>query len=241
MRKSPIIRVLVVDDHPIVRFGLCTQINLDPEMQVVGEATDGVEAVLKARELNPDVILMDVIMPNMNGILATGQIYRENPQARILILTGFTEEENIYACIREGASGFIYKDEHPGEVSQAIKDVYNGIPRINPSVTDRILHDVHAQMQQPQTTVLTRREIEILQFIAQGIPYKEISRRTSIREATIRTHVSNILKKLNLSNRSQLVLYAMSNRFIPAEEAGEHFPSAPVGAAAGRAHPGEPR
>jgi two-component system, NarL family, response regulator LiaR len=220
MKKTPVIKVLVVDDHPIVRFGLCTQINLDPEMQVVGEAEDGLEAVHLARDLQADVILMDVVMPNMNGIDATAEIYRENPQARILILTSFAEEENIYACIRAGASGFIYKDKYPDEMLQAIRDVYHGVPRVNASITRRLLQDVHDQSQQSQAANLTRRELEILQLIARGIPYKEIARQTSTREATIRTHVSNILKKLNLSNRSQLVLYAIHQRIILSDDPG---------------------
>jgi NarL family two-component system response regulator LiaR len=177
-----------------------------------------------ARELMADVILMDVVMPKMNGIEATAQIYRENPQARILILTSFTEEENIYACIRAGASGFIYKDKYPDEVLQAIRDVYNGVPRINASITQRLLQDVHVQSQQSQAANLTRRESEILHLIAHGIPYKEIARQTSTQEATIRTHVSNILKKLNLSNRSQLVLYAISQRIISSDDSGTILP-----------------
>lgn len=214
MRNTPAIKVLVADDHPIVRFGLCTQINLDPGMQVVGEAADGMEAVAYAHKYQPDVILMDVVMPNMNGIEATTEIYRDNPRARILILTSFTDEENIYACIRAGASGFIYKDKYPDELLQAIRDVFHGVPRINDSITRRILQDVQTQPLHAQSERLTKRELDILRLIARGAPYKEIARQTMTREATIRTHVSNILKKLNLSNRSQLVLYAIANHMI---------------------------
>lgn len=215
MSKSPI-RVLVVDDHPIVRRGLSAEINLDPGMQVVGEAQDGVEAVKLARQLNPDVILMDLVMPEKDGIEASTEIIQENPNACILILTSFTEEEKIYASIKAGASGYIFKDKRPDELLQAIRDIHQGASLLNRSITRRLLRELHEQ-EQPSAeppVPLTEREIEILRRVAQGAPYKIIAHELGVREATVRTHVSSILHKLDLSNRSQLVLYAIQHKLI---------------------------
>lgn len=164
------IRVLVVDDHPIVRSGLSTEINLDPNMQVVGEAQDGAEAVAMALQLNPDVILMDLVMPEMDGIEASAEIIQANPDARILILTSFTEEEKIYAAIKAGASGYIFKDRRPDDVLQAIRDVHQGIPLLNPSITRRLARELREQEHQQAEPVgnLTEREMEILKRVAQG-------------------------------------------------------------------------
>ena len=211
-----LIRVLVVDDHPIVRSGLTAEINLDPGMQVVGEAEDGVEAVALAHTLKPDVILMDLMMPEKNGIEASADIIRGNPDACILILTSFTEEEKIYEAIKAGASGYIFKDKRPNELLQAIRDVHRGIPLLDPAITRRLTRELRKQ--EPDLPVLTEpltgRESEILQRVAHGAPYKEIAQEMGIRQATVRAHVSSILSKLNLSNRSQLVLYAIQQNLI---------------------------
>jgi len=211
-----LIRVLVADDHPIVRSGLSAEINLDPGMQVVGEAGDGEEAVTLARSLKPDVILMDLVMPEKNGIEASAEIVRENPEACILILTSFTEEERIYAAIKAGASGYIYKDKRPDELLQAIRDIHAGIPLLDSTITRRLIRELRRQepSRGPAGDQLTEREMEILRLVSSGAPYKEISRQLGVREATVRAHVSNILNKLNLFNRSQLILYAIQNNLI---------------------------
>jgi len=212
--SKPVIRVLVVDDHPIVRRGLSTEINLDPGMQVVGEAQDGQEAVTMAAQLKPDVILMDLVMPEKDGIQASAEIIENNPEACILILTSFTEEEKVYAAVKAGASGYIFKDKRPDELLQAIRDVHQGIPLLNTAMTRRLIRELRDQKPAvPEPTVhLTEREMEILQQVAQGAPYKEIARDMGIREATVRAHVSSILSKLNLSNRAQLMLYAIQQK-----------------------------
>ena len=215
MSKSTI-RVLVVDDHPIVRRGLSAEINLDPGMQVVGEAQDGAEAVAMARQLKPDVILMDLMMPEKNGIEASAEIIHENPDACILILTSFTEEEKIYASIKAGASGYIFKDKRPEELLNAIRDVHQGVPLLNPTITRRLIRELREKehpVSEPHAQ-LTEREMDILRRVAQGAPYKEIAREMNVREATIRAHVSSILNKLDLSNRSQLVLYSIQHKLI---------------------------
>ena len=212
--SKPVIRVLVVDDHPIVRRGLSTEINLDPGMQVVGEAQDGQEAVTMAAQLKPDVILMDLVMPEKDGIQASAEIIQNNPEACILILTSFTEEEKVYAAVKAGASGYIFKDKRPDELLQAIRDVHQGIPLLNTAMTRRLIRELRDQKPAvPEPAVhLTEREMEILQHVAQGAPYKEIAHDMGIREATVRAHVSSILSKLNLSNRAQLMLYAIQQK-----------------------------
>lgn len=215
MNKS-LINVLVVDDHPIVRRGLTAEINLDANMRVVGEAQDGEEAVKMARQLQPDVILMDLMMPNKDGIEATAEIITDNPKATILILTSFTEEEKIFAAIKAGASGYIFKDRDPEQLLQAIRDSYQGIPLLTPNITRRLMREIRDQ-EQPSSEPhlkLTEREMEILLRVAQGAPYKEIALNVGVREATVRAHVSSILNKLNLSNRSQIVLYAIQHKLI---------------------------
>jgi len=204
-----LIRVLVVDDHPIVRRGLCAEINLDPGMQVVGEAQDGKEAVYMAHTLGPDVILMDAVMPHMNGIEATAIIIRENPLAKVLILTSFTEDERMLAALKAGALGYILKDRHPEEVLQAIRDTYDGKPYLNPAIARRLLRDLPEHTIHSPEQILTPRELEILRWVAHGTPNKEIAHAIGVQETTVRTHVSHILNKLNLQNRSQLVLYAV--------------------------------
>ncbi|HWR65108.1 MAG TPA: response regulator transcription factor [Bellilinea sp.] len=223
MKKLPI-KVLVVDDHPIVRRGLSAEINLDPDMQVAGEARDGIEAVALALSLKPDVVLMDLIMPVMDGIQATREIIAANPDACILVLTSFTEEDNVYAAIKAGASGFIFKDKRPADLLQAIRDMYNGVPILLPSITRRLQREL-VRKEQPLIgeESLTEREKEILMLVARGTLYKEIAQELGVREATVRAHVSSILGKLNLSNRSQLVLYAVNHKLIDAGKGSQEL------------------
>ena len=211
------IRVLVVDDHPIVRRGISAEINLDPEMSVIGEAQNGLEAVEMARQLKPDVILMDLMMPQMDGVEATRQIIAANPDAQVLILTSFTEEDSVYTAVKAGAAGFIYKDRPPAELLNAIRTLYNSQPILSPAITRRLQRDLRDQTRTPAESALalTDREIEIVKWVAQGALYKEIAQKLGIQEATVRAHVSNILGKLNLPNRSQLVLYAVNHKITP--------------------------
>lgn len=211
--KDPI-KLLVVDDHPIVRRGLITEINLDREMLVVGEAVDGNEAVTLYKSLKPDVVLMDIIMPNLDGIEATREILQLDPEARILILTSYVDEEKILEAVKAGALGFIYKDKHPDEVLAAIRDIANNIPVLAPSITRKLMKDTRMKTDANPVSDLTHRELEVLKLVAQGLPYKELAQKMEVREATIRAHVSNILGKLCLTNRSQLVLYAVEHQLM---------------------------
>jgi NarL family two-component system response regulator LiaR len=214
MIKKETIKVLVVDDHPIVRRGLTTEINLDRGMLVVGEAVDGQEAVDQYLLLKPDVVLMDLVMPNKDGIQATREIVMVEPEAKILVLTSFIDEERILEAIKAGALGFIYKDKHPEQVLAAIRDINNDVPVLAPNITRKLMHETQTKPEETDIKDLTERELEVLKMVASGKPYKEIAFTLHVQEATIRTHVSNILGKLNLSNRSQLVLYAIDHKLV---------------------------
>jgi DNA-binding NarL/FixJ family response regulator len=214
MIKKETIKVLVVDDHPIVRRGLTTEINLDRGMLVVGEAVDGQEAVDQYKLLKPDVVLMDLVMPNKDGIQATREIMMEEPEAKILVLTSFIDEERILEAIKAGALGFIYKDKHPEQVLAAIREINNDVPVLAPNITRKLMRETQTKPEETDIQDLTERELEVLKMVASGKPYKEIAYTLHVQEATIRTHVSNILGKLNLSNRSQLVLYAIDHKLV---------------------------
>ena len=214
MIKKETIKVLVVDDHPIVRRGLTTEINLDRGMLVVGEAVDGQEAVDQYKLLKPDVVLMDLVMPNKDGIQATREIMMEEPEAKILVLTSFIDEERILEAIKAGALGFIYKDKHPEQVLAAIRDINNDVPVLAPNITRKLMRETQTKPEETAIQDLIERELEVLKMVASGRPYKEIAYTMHVQDATIRTHVSNILGKLNLSNRSQLVLYAIDHKLV---------------------------
>jgi NarL family two-component system response regulator LiaR len=204
------IRILIADDHPIVRDGLRALIETEPGMEVVDEAADGVEAVFKARSLKPDVILLDLVMPRQDGIAAIGQIKAENPEARILVLTSFAEDEKVFPAIKAGALGYLLKDSTPRQLLDAIRDVNRGESSLHPTIARKLIGELLRPVDLPPTPdPLTEREMEILRLVAQGLPNPEIAAELVISERTVRTHVSNILGKLHLANRTQAALYAL--------------------------------
>jgi len=204
------IRILIADDHAIVREGLRALIGTKPDMELVGEAADGVEAVLKARSLRPDVILLDLVMPRKDGIEAIGEIKRENPKARILVLTSFAEDEKVFPAIQSGALGYLLKDSSPQELLQAIREVYRGESSLHPAIARKLIRELNRPSDLPTTEEpLTEREGEVLILVARGLSNQEIAERLVVSERTVRTHVSNILGKLHLANRTQAALYAV--------------------------------
>jgi len=160
---------------------------------------------------------MDLVMPNKGGIQATQEIISFHPEARILVLTSFVDEEKIFEVIKAGALGFIYKDKHPDKVLEAIRDIFNDVPVLAPNITRKLMRETQTKETSSPSQDLTDREMEVLIMVSSGKPYKEIAHLMHVQEATIRTHVSNILGKLNLSNRSQLVLYAVEHQLLDKE------------------------
>lgn len=203
------IRVLVVDDQEMVRAGFTALLNAQPDLEVVGQAGDGAQAVTLAAELCPDVILMDVRMPVMDGLAATRRIL-ENGTARVVMLTTFDLDDYVYAALRAGASGFLLKHSTPGELANAVRVVAAGDALLAPSVTRRLVEDfARVQPVVPITPVhLTPRETDVLRLVARGLSNRQIAAELVLAEQTVKTHVSNILTKLDLRDRAQAVVYA---------------------------------
>jgi DNA-binding NarL/FixJ family response regulator len=201
------IRILVVEDHTVVRDGLCALISAEPGMAVIGTAADGLEAVTQAEVLQPDVILMDLILPRMDGVEATRLIRQKNPSARILVLTSFGEDHMIYSAIKAGALSFLMKDSSSEELLQAIRETNQNQAVIQPEIARRMA--LRDEMPPEKEVELTSREIEILQLVALGKTNQEIADQLFLSERTVRTHITNILSKLNLTNRTQAALYAL--------------------------------
>jgi two-component system, NarL family, response regulator LiaR len=214
----PPIRILIVDDHTIVRKGLRALLGQQPEMDVVGEAGNGEEALAQAKALKPDVILMDLVMPKMDGIEATRQITARLPHTRILVLTSFASDDKVFPAIQAGALGYLLKETKSADLTRAIEQVYRGEPSMDPAIAQRVLYELGRPSEKPPTPdPLTQRELEVLKLVAQGLGNQEIAERLVITEITVRSHVSNILAKLHLANRVQATLYALREGLVSLE------------------------
>lgn len=204
------IRVLVVDDQSIVRKGISALLAEVESITVVGEGRNGVEAVAQALVLDPDVILIDLAMPIMDGIEAIRQITARQPGAHILVLTSFTGDAKVFAAIKAGALGYLLKDSEPGDLIRAIEQVSRGEPSLNPIIAMQVLKELRRPAQKtPPPNALTAREVDVLRLVAKGLSNREIAAQLTTTEATIKTHVSSILSKLQLANRVQATLYAL--------------------------------
>lgn len=203
------IGILIADDHPVVREGLRTFLALQDELEILGEAADGEEAVARAAELLPDVVLLDLVMPRLDGIEATRRIRTLSPSTKVIVLTSFADDEKVFGSIKAGAAGYLLKDVRPEEVLEAIRRVHAGEALLHPAVAARVMAEVAGGERKVPGGDLTERELEVLRAIARGMANKEIARELGVSEKTVKTHVSNILAKLHLADRTQAALFAV--------------------------------
>jgi two-component system, NarL family, response regulator LiaR len=204
------IQVLVVDDHPIVIGGTRALLDEVEDINVIGEACNGLMAIEENKKLKPDVILMDLVMPEMDGIEAIRLITEEQPEARILVLTSFITDDKVFPAIKAGAMGFLLKDSEPDELIEAIRSVYRGEPTLHPNIARKVLKELgRPSAEEPIPDPLTDREMEVLKLVTRGYDNQQIAEQLFIAEVTVRTHVSRILRKLQLANRVQATLFAL--------------------------------
>ena len=213
------IRVVIADDHAIVRDGMRALLATEPGIEVVGVAADGREAAAAARELRPDVTIMDLEMPDMDGIDAIEAITRDDPEARILVLTSFASNDKVVPAVRAGALGYLLKDASPEELTDAIRRVHRGESWLDPAVARVVLQEIARPADgTPTGEPLTGREVDVLRLVAKGMSNQEIANALVISEATVRTHVSNILGKLHVASRTQAALYALRRGLASLDE-----------------------
>ncbi len=217
MSQTPV-RVLIVDDHAIVRKGLRALFSEVPEVDVVGEAGDGEEALKRVASLSPDVVLMDLVMPKVDGVAATAQITAEQTNVRVLALTSFDTDDMVFPAMKAGALGYLLKDSDPQDLIEAIHQVHRGEPSLHPRIARKVLQELSRPKAGPPTPdPLTEREMEVLQLVARGLSNQDIAKQLVVTEVTVRTHVSHILSKLHLANRVQATLYALREGLVSLE------------------------
>jgi NarL family two-component system response regulator LiaR len=215
----PNISVLIVDDHDVVRQGLQTFLDLMDDIEVVGQASNGVEAVEQTRRLNPDIVLMDLMMPEMDGIEATRQIGTKNPSTKVIVLSSFSDDSKVFSAIKAGASGYLLKDISSAELADAIRAVHKGDPQLHPEIAKKLMNQF-VNLQGKSEVVsnhLTPREIEVLRLIAEGMNNTELAQALFISDKTAKTHVHNILSKLDLADRTQAAIYAYKHGLVSEE------------------------
>ena len=217
MSPTSPIKVVIVDDHAVVRSGLGAVLMAYADMQMVGEAGDGISAQKAAAELQPQVILMDLVMPEMDGITATAEIKKTHPSIKIIALTSFTEDDKVIPAIQAGASGYLLKDVTPDDLVEAIRAAARGEVRLHPDVTRKLMEQVSKPaetLKNPFPKEITDREMEVIRLVANGLSNQEIADELFISEKTVKTHMSNILSKLDLDDRTQLAIYAIKNGLL---------------------------
>jgi NarL family two-component system response regulator LiaR len=222
MSTSDPIRVFVAEDHAIVRKGVCALLTLEPGIDVVGEAANGREAIRGIERAQPDVILMDLVMPEMDGIEAIRRIVARQPAARILVLTSFATDDKVFPAIKAGAQGYLLKDSEPRDVVDAIRQVHRGESSLHPRIARKLMQELSQPHEEPPTPQpLTEREMEVLQLVAQGKRNRDIAEELVITEGTVRVHVSSILGKLHLASRTQATLYALREGLASLDDSSE--------------------
>lgn len=208
------IKVLIVDDHEMVRIGVSAYLSTQPDIEIVAEANDGKEAVEKALSLRPDIILMDLVMKEMDGIEATKHIINEWPEAKIIIVTSFIDDDKVYPALEAGAKSYLLKTSNANEIAKAIRSTYEGHSILEPEVTGKIMSKMHRRTEAPLHEQLTEREMEVLLLMAEGKTNQEIAEQLFISIKTVKVHVSNVLAKLEVQDRTQAVIYAFQNNLI---------------------------
>lgn len=215
------IRIFIADDHTIVRSGIQALLETIDDLTVIGEASDGEEAVTAVLHLRPDVTLMDLEMPVVDGIAAIERIMAQWPEARILVLTSFATDDRVFPAVKAGAMGYLLKDSGPEALVQAIRQVQRGESSLHPKIARKLMQELSrpaAASQPPTSDPLTPREVDVLQWVAQGLGNQEIADKLVIGEATVRSHVSNILSKLHLASRTQAALYALREGYASLDD-----------------------
>ena len=211
------IGVLIVDDHAVVRQGLRTFLELEDDVEIVGEASDGEEAVGSVERLLPDIVLMDLVMPRMDGIEAIRRITQISPSTKVIVLTSFADDQRVFGSVKAGAAGYLSKDVLPRELIEAIRTVQRGWVLVHPAIASKLMQEF-AQVEHRDTgALLTRRELEVLRLVARGMSNREIAGELALAEKTVKTHVSNILQKLHLADRTQAALYAVREHLADAD------------------------
>ena len=217
------ISVLVVDDHQVVRQGLRTFLELQPDIRVVGEAGDGETAVELVRQLQPDVVLMDLVMPQLDGIAATRQVKALGGQTKVIALTSFTEDDKVFPAIQAGASSYLLKDVSPEELVEAIRAAHRGEARLHPNIARKLMEQVQSsapyaqQVRHSLPEELTGRELDVVRLVARGCSNHQIAQELVISDKTVKTHISHILSKLQLEDRTQLAIYAIRQGLVDLE------------------------
>lgn len=209
------IRILLVDDHEMVRIGVSAYLQAQSDMEVVAEAENGKEAIEQALTHRPDIILMDMVMPIMNGAEATAEIIKQWPEAKIMIVTSFLEDDKVYPALEAGAISYLLKTTNAKQIADAIRTTYAGTPVLEPEVTTKMMERMRSGVEKPLHEDLTEREYEILLLISQGMTNQQIAEQLFIALKTVKTHVSNILSKLEVQDRTQAVVYAFSHELVP--------------------------
>ncbi len=213
------IKILIVDDHAVVRKGIRALLATEADLEVIGEARDGSQAVQLYDDLKPDLLLLDLLMPKMTGVEVIKQIKNDNPQAKILVLTSFAADDQVFPAIKAGAQGYLLKDSDPEDLVTAIHQVNQGESFLSPPIARKVLEEIFQPNEKPLSPdPLTKREIEVLQVLAKGKSNRSIGAELSISETTVRTHVSNILGKLHLASRTEAALYALKEGVANLEE-----------------------